>query len=406
MFYDTQLQFLLSTLKRCHIQAHVLNNSEADLSQLDLGLRQQLRTAQDATLFFRQFLADARDNTVYKLSDPFRCYYLFLRLPLGELLFIGPYTQEDITRERILELSEQLGIPPHHFRQLETYYSAIPVLSNSQTVFAMLDAFGELIWHGENAYTVVDINRELSGEQVLSVTQADSESIPLDMKMLETRYAYENELIRAVSQGLTHKAELLFSGFAMNAFEQRLTDPVRNLKNYSIIMNTLLRKAAESGGVHPLYLDQTSTEFARRIESINSAGDVRELMTDIFRAYCRLVKTRSMKQYSPPVQKVIATIDSDLTGDLSLHALAAAQELNASYLSALFRRETGETVTGHVNRKRIQNAMRLLSSTHLQVQTVAQYCGIPDVNYFSKLFKKHTGKTPREYRTTVAHEST
>ena len=40
----------------------------------------------------------------------------------------------------------------------------------------------------------------------------------------------------------------------------------------------------------------------------------------------------------------------------------------------------------------------LLDTTHLQVQTVAAHCGIMDLQYFLKLFKKRVGKTPREYR--------
>lgn len=81
-----------------------------------------------------------------------------------------------------------------------------------------------------------------------------------------------------------------------------------------------------------------------------------------------------------------------------MHALAEAQGINASYLSALFRRETGETVTDYVNRKRVDLAVHLLSTTGLQVQTVAQHCGFADVHYFSKVFKKLTGQTPRQFR--------
>ena len=44
----------------------------------------------------------------------------------------------------------------------------------------------------------------------------------------------------------------------------------------------------------------------------------------------------------------------------------------------------------------------MLRSGTLQVQTVAQYCGIPDVNYFSKLFKRYTGVSPKEFRATLA----
>ena len=43
-------------------------------------------------------------------------------------------------------------------------------------------------------------------------------------------------------------------------------------------------------------------------------------------------------------------------------------------------------------------AAELLDSTALQIQTIAQHCGVLDVQYFSKLFKKHIGMTPKEYR--------
>ena len=218
------------------------------------------------------------------------------------------------------------------------------------------------------------------------------------MKSMEERYAYENELMEAVSQGLSHRAELMLHAFTKGMMEQRVKDPVRNIKNYCIICNTLMRKAAEKGGVHPLHLDGASSMLARRIEGIASFNDGRELMNDSAHIYCRLVKKYSAKQYAPFVRKTVAYIESDLAGDLSLHALAALQNINASYLSTLFHKETGKTITEFVNEKRMELASRLLRTTQLQIQTVAQHCGMSDVNYFSKIFKKFYGSTPKQYR--------
>ena len=161
-------------------------------------------------------------------------------------------------------------------------------------------------------------------------------------------------------------------------------------------MNTLLRKAAENGGVHPVYLDGASSTFAKEIEQISSTAEIHTLMGKMFRSYCRLVKKHSIKGYSSPVQKAITFIDADLTADLTLSRLAAMQNISPAYLSTLFKKETGQTLTEYVNEKRIKLATRLLDTTSLQIQTVAQHCGIFDVLYFSKLFKKHTGKTPKE----------
>jgi YesN/AraC family two-component response regulator len=105
-----------------------------------------------------------------------------------------------------------------------------------------------------------------------------------------------------------------------------------------------------------------------------------------------------MKGYSPTVQKTLALIDNDLAADLSLKNLAEAQKMSPAYLSSAFKRETGKTLTDYITSERMGLAAHLLETTNLQVQTVAAHCGILDVQYFSKLFKKHTKKTPKEYR--------
>ena len=166
-------------------------------------------------------------------------------------------------------------------------------------------------------------------------------------------------------------------------------------------MNTLLRKAAENGGVHPVYLDRISSDFARKIEEMSVLSAFPSLMNEMFRSYCRLVRKHSTRRYSPAVQKAILLIDSDLSAPLTLSTLAAAQGLSEGYLATVFKRETGKTVSEYVREKRMKHATHLLTTTRLQIQTIALYCGIMDVQYFSKIFKKHTGKTPKEYRETA-----
>jgi YesN/AraC family two-component response regulator len=181
-------------------------------------------------------------------------------------------------------------------------------------------------------------------------------------------------------------------------FEKRVADPIRNAKNYGIIMNTILRKAAEKGGVHPVHLDQMSSSFARKIEGITVLSESTSLMADMFRDYCRLVRKHSMQGYSPIVRKTVLMITADLSADLSLNALAEAQNVSPGYLATIFKKETAQTISEFIREKRIKHAMHLLSTTHLQIQSIAIHCGVMDVQYFSKIFKKAVGKTPKEYR--------
>jgi YesN/AraC family two-component response regulator len=279
--------------------------------------------------------------------------------------------------------------------------SNIPVLPESSHVYAMLESFGERIWGSSTDFKVIDINLEMTSPDFkvdLRGSLDDPETVLLNMKLMEQRYNYENELMDAVTHGQSRKLSSLLTPVDNNYFEKRVADPLRNAKNYTIIMNTLLRKAAERGGVHPIHLDSLSSSYALKIEQLQSVKNTRELMLEMFSSYCRLVRKHSMKSYSPIVQKVILLIDSDLSASLSLSSLAATQNVSPGYLSTIFKKETGKTITEYICDERIKLASRLLTTTHLQIQTIALHCGIIDVQYFSKMFKKKTGKTPKEYR--------
>jgi len=159
-----------------------------------------------------------------------------------------------------------------------------------------------------------------------------------------------------------------------------------------------MRKAVEKGGVHPIHIDRLSSEFAKRIENAAKLDEFGDLWQDMGKKYCLLVKSHTTTNYSQLVQYIIARIDFDLTADLSLKANAAALNVNPSYLSSLFRKETGRTLTDYVNQKRVEHAVYLLASTDLPISAVGQRCGIQDDNYFTKIFKKYTSLTPKQYR--------
>lgn len=404
MYYSAELEYVSKVLRKLHLQVIQLDRDVFQVQQLDYGLRKFLGREDMYEHFFSESIERAEENTIYKLTDELMCKYIFLLLP-GSVralpLIIGPYMSFEMTHEQSMEEAERLGVPAWRVSGMEECYANIPVVKDETTLLTLVHVFGEVLWGSGKAYKIIDINREMSSD-LLHISSLDEDTNPEDtmlrMKMMEERYSYENELMQIVSQGLSHRAEIMLSNFSKLAFDQRTADPIRNVKNYAIICNTLMRKAAESGGVHPIYLDSLSSDFAKRIENVTGVESAQALMNEMAHSYCRLVRKYAIRQYSPMVQKTVTYIGSNLSGDLSLSVLASTQNINASYLSSLFRKETGKTVTEYVNEKRMEAAAQLLRTTRLQIQTVAQHCGMSDVNYFSKLFKKHHEMTPKQYR--------
>lgn len=409
MFYNAELSFFQSLLKNFHLTPVLLSQESIDFSLIDQGLRKLLGLEQIYEKLQHFLTNDIKPNTIYRIRDSFYCNYVFLLLPHTDsptILMVGPYTCTEITKHSLMQLTEKYTLPPQLFSTIERYFGSIPYLSSENMLVVALNTLGEKMWGNINNFSS-EIHELGITDDILPVSlpqgTLENSDTAISIQALEARYALETQLLQAVSQGLSHKAELIVNNIYTHQFEMRTTDPLRNMQNYCIIMNTLFRKAAEAGSVHPIYIDRLSSDFGRRIEAMASPEAVQKLQRDMLHKYCLLVKNHSMKGYSLLIQKVITKIDSDLTADLSLNALAAYLNVNASYLSNLFKKETGSTLTEYVNRKRVEHGILLLNSTTLQIQTIAQYCGIADVNYFTKLFKKHYNKTPKEYRESILH---
>lgn len=405
MHYKAELEFLKKFFKNLHINTSIICPKTPPIPEFDLGLRRMISNDINYDLLISLNSNITRKNIIYRIHDEFFCNYICIQLPSNDIelshLVIGPYTTRNITKTLLFQLTARLSLTPKQFKQLQKYYTNLITIPNEDVIFSIVTTFGECLWGGLENFSVETIDKRVPDSVEPIATRPDfqePEEALLTMQILEKRYEAENELIHAVSQGLIHKAEMVMMNKNFPSLEQRVSDPVRDIKNYCIIMNTLLRKGAEQGFVHPLHIDSLSSRFARKIEQVTSPEGGQTLQKEMIHKYCLLVKNHSMKGFSLLVQKVVTRIDSDLTADLSLKTHAKLLNVNASYLSTLFRKETGITLTDYVNKKRIENAVFLLNSTNMQIQTIAQHCGIPDVNYFTKLFKKFIGKTPKEYK--------
>ncbi|MGF7047807.1 YesN/AraC family two-component response regulator [Paenibacillus sp. DS2015] len=98
------------------------------------------------------------------------------------------------------------------------------------------------------------------------------------------------------------------------------------------------------------------------------------------------------------INKARAFIEVNLEHDVSLQRVARHVHVHPNHLSDVFKKETGATFGDFVTRIKIQRAMEIISESPAKVSDVAAQIGYGDVKYFSKIFNKHTGKTPSEFR--------
>lgn len=401
------LTFTIALLKKMHIKSHIIDNPEKSISsEIDCGLRSMLFEENNYAKLLVNSPTEAKENIIYRFFDEYLCHYIFFKIPepnTTKYFFIGPYIHSLPTEEFLQKKAQQLSLSPTKNELLHKYYRNLPIVEEENVLFSIIDTLGRFIFGGENTFNIDHVSYEIPDRRrpvyVSDIFDAVEEESPsLTLEIIEQNYENEKRLVEAVSKGKLHKVDMIVSSILNQGTEERLTDSVRNRKNYLIILNTLLRKAAEFGEVHPIHIHRLSSEFAKKIENLYTIGDSLDLQKAMIRKYCLLVKEHSLKKYSPLVGRVITLISYDLTADLSLKHISSLMNVNASYLSATFKKECGETLTEYVHRKRMENAAFMLSHSDKQIQTISEECGILDVNYFIKLFKKQYGITPTQYR--------
>lgn len=396
------LSFLISYLRDLNLQCTITGELHTDLSVIDLGLRRSILNLTQETA--ARPLGDIEPNALYHITDYYGCSYSFLQLPgQEEYLFLGPYLLEESSEPAIRERMDELTIPPELFGQLQDYYFALPC-------FPQKPVFHSLLRHlltelsGDDCPLVyeLDLKNMESREDYLKLHEFIIPDDPiLSMHLLETRYASEDALLDAVSCGNTAKALSSIETIGMMRISPRSGDEQRDFKNLMITLNTLLRRTAYVSGVHPLYIDAVSSNYARMIEQSGSIREASDIVPYMIKSYCSLVSQRSMSSYSEPVKQILVTVDASLAADLSLKRFSEELFLNPSYLSALFKKELGIPLTEYVNKNRIEYAKKLLKSTTLSIQDIAIQSGIPDLHYFTRLFKRETGVSPRTWRNSL-----
>lgn len=399
MDYKIYLDYTMEMLSYLKIPSYIIEYPFTWDDKYDGGLRKAIwndNNYKDLENSFNTFINSYnKEKTILLIHDSFSCEYIYLKLPDDNKTFmVGPFSFEKFTNQRILELCSYNYVPAKLNDFIQLYYAALPVFTDERYIETIINCLCNKLWDNFTVEKKRIANKDISKYMY---NDAIPEPTKQSVEMLENRYNEEALLMEYISHGDYKSIENLHH-LNSNYIKPRLSDTIRDRKNFMIILNTLCRKAAQSAYVHPVHLDEISRKFAMKIESCTTIAQLEALKSDMPRKYCLLVQSYSLRTYSKPVQNIINYISFNLTADLSLNAISNEFSLNSSYLSTLFKKETGTTLTNYVNNKRIEHAIYLLNTTKLPIQDIAVQCGINDVNYFTKLFKKLKNMTPTQYR--------
>jgi YesN/AraC family two-component response regulator len=137
------------------------------------------------------------------------------------------------------------------------------------------------------------------------------------------------------------------------------------------------------------------------MQQINDFSDIEELsiwITGVMHRFIQHSFDFAQIKHSDVVFKTMEYIRQNYDHKMSLDDIAQHVYLSRSYLSSLFREETGQTLFFYINQVRVEKSKLFLMDPSFSLAEAAALCGFEDQSYFTKVFRKHTGLSPKQYR--------
>lgn len=182
-------------------------------------------------------------------------------------------------------------------------------------------------------------------------------------------------------------------------FGKLSNDELQNMKYHFIITAAMIARSCIEGSMEHEAAYSLSDVYIRKADECTAITQISSLHTAMSMDYAQRMRyLQKDRAVSKQIVKCIDYIFNNLHKRILISELAQFTRLNPSYLSRLFKKETGITVTEYIQNKKIETAKNMLKySDHLPPQ-IATILAFPSQSYFIEVFKKRVGVTPKKYQ--------
>lgn len=173
---------------------------------------------------------------------------------------------------------------------------------------------------------------------------------------------------------------------------------IRNFRYHFIITAAMISRACIDAGLSLEQAYSLSDFYIQKVDKINTLKEIDALHKSMVVDYTKLMKkTKASSIYSKPIVHCINYIYSHLHMRITLECLASEVSLSPGYLSRLFKKEMGMSVSEYISVQKIETAKNMLRYSDYSPASIASILGYPSQSYFTECFRKATGVTPKRF---------
>lgn len=146
-------------------------------------------------------------------------------------------------------------------------------------------------------------------------------------------------------------------------------------------------------------LQEEAEELQKMMQKIHSLSEIKKYVVRLLNEAIELRDAESGRRYSDLIAAAKKEIENHyMTEEISLNTVAISVGMSPSYFSSIFSKEAGKTFVEYLTEVRIEKAKEFLMCSSMKTSEIGYEVGYKDPHYFSYIFKKVQGCSPKEYR--------
>lgn len=315
---------------------------------------------------------------------------------LGSIL-AGPFLMDEPDSLLLSDIGEKYSIPTAPLLEMYEEAGSLPVFEPAKVTYISRLLYYMCSGLVTDSRTQFNLNHNKLYQQ--SKINESIQMYKASPQVNSRVYPYEKEkaLITKLKTGDTEQAKALLNDLLGYVFFAEGNN-LEVVKSRALELSSLLSRAAIEGGATSDSVLKVNNQFLMSLQNITDLDDLCYKLQETIDVF-----TDCMFNYIPSkgneiIKKAIRYISQNFSRSLTLDEVADHVHLNSAYFSTLFKQSTGSSFKEYLNMVRIEESKRLLANTDYSIIDISLATGFEDQSYFSKVFKKYTGLTPKQYR--------
>lgn len=246
---------------------------------------------------------------------------------------------------------------------------------------------------------------QIRGKENISKKYLDEIEVTSQYEGMDDFFELETKLLFEIHHLETEKAKMTLRTIIDRISYRAGKQTIRGVRHYFAILSSIMARKLYENQVPPIKAFAFNSACIDMIDHHMLDVEFYQFADDLIDFFILVISERKQPTFShQTVNKVVLFINDEVESDLSVEDIANSFNVSTSHLSRIFREHVEITLVEYLNVRRVEESQYYLRHTNKSIAEISRQYHFCNQSYFTRIFKKYTGVTPKQFRDHKEHE--